>query len=207
MNQLASCILLLGPSGIGKTTVIKHLQKKLKSVQAISLDNIAHRHAKTLGVISATDNLNALIDALEQDRERLFTFGIEALEAYCNQMDDQPVLVDVGTGFLDAPSSLAWVHQHQSISLITDQACAYERFRKQRKLDITYEQYIATQYRPSRISIYNKAAVVIRSDSIDEKATTQRVAFALFGLCPEPVGRQLADEWFTAMKTVQTTTA
>jgi len=191
------CILLLGPSGIGKTTVVKHLQNRVKDLHALSLDNITHKYARELGLISHRDDLNGLLTVLEQDRDRFFNFGLEALEQHVNVDDDKPILVDVGTGFLDSSNSLKWIHQHSSIALIANNVIAFDRFRKHRKVDVTYEQYMATQFHTSRIKAYNEAAVIIRTDLLDEVATVRRAALSVFGLCSDNVGSRLLEQWLS----------
>lgn len=190
-----SCVLLLGPSGIGKTTVMKHLQKWGGILNALSLDNITHQHARELGLISHKDDLNRLLEILEHDRDRFFTFGLEALNQHLAAFDDKPVLIDVGTGFLDAPASLRWIQQHSSIALMADNAISFDRFRKHRNIDVTYEQYMATQFCVTRLKAYNQATIIIRTDSMDEANTVRQVALSISGLCYEPVGRGLLTQY------------
>jgi len=185
------CILLLGPSGIGKTTVMKQLQKRCNMLNALSLDNITHYHAHELGLISHRDDLNRLLEILEHDRERFFTFGLEALDQHLATLDDKPVLIDIGTGFLDAPASLRWIQQHLSIALMADNAVSFDRFRKHRHIDVTYEQYMTTQFCNPRVKAYNQATIIIRTDLMDEDTTVRQVALSISGLCNEPVGRGL----------------
>ncbi|MFM5047981.1 hypothetical protein ACEUBW_00740 [Aeromonas veronii] len=190
-----NCILLLGPSGIGKTTVMKNIQKMGDILSAVSLDNITHYHARELGLISHRDDLNRLLEIFEHDRERFFTFGTEALDKHLTALDDKPVLIDIGTGFLDAPSSLRWIQQYLSIALMADGAMSFDRFRKYRNIDITYEQYMTTQFCVNRLKAYNQATIIIRTDLIDEATTVRQVFLSIAGLSDESVGRSLLSQW------------
>ncbi|MBV7316268.1 ATP-binding protein [Shewanella sp. NIFS-20-20] len=192
-------ILLLGPSGIGKTTVVKQLHQSVSSVTSVILDNLAHQHARNLGLIDKKDNLNALIAALEHDRERFLSFGLEALEHFYEKQADKlkgnPIIVDIGTGFLDAQSSMAWVTDHPSICLLSEPASAYDRFRKARQLDVSYEQYLSTQFCKHRVAIYNKAGVVLKTDNLDEQLSAQRFICCVLGML-EPANAAIAlGEW------------
>lgn len=195
---MSNLILLLGPSGIGKTSVIKKLMANVPSIRSVVLDNIVHKHARENGLINKKDNLNALIKALENDRSRLFEYGLLALEQYHNELNDKPLVVDVGTGFLDAKESMQWVIEKPSISLVATPPVAFERFHHARKLDISYEQYMTTQFSKIRNAIYNSAAIVIKSDQLDEQETAKRFAFALISMLDNKFQAPAMTEWLKA---------
>jgi len=190
--------LLLGPSGIGKTSVIKKLMRSVPSIRCVVLDNIVHKHARENGLIDKKDNLNALIKALDHDRSRLFEYGLLALEEYQHQFTDKAIVVDVGTGFLDAKESMAWVIDKPSIAITACSAIAYERFHHARKLDISYEQYMTTQFSSARNAIYNSAAIVIKSDQLDEQESATRFAFSLIAMLDNKFQAVAMNEWLTA---------
>ncbi|ADN74653.1 hypothetical protein Fbal_0439 [Ferrimonas balearica DSM 9799] len=192
MNQT---ILLLGPSGIGKTTVVKALTQRTPSVASVTLDNITHRYARAQGLIGPKEDLNALIAALEHDRERFLSFGQEALAIHTESLVDKSVIVDVGTGFLDAPSSKTWIRGYCSICLSADSAAAFDRFRKARQLDITYEQYMTTQFSKCRSSTYQLADTVIKTDALSPDETAHRFACTVFGMLPKEQARIALAEW------------
>ncbi|HBZ14630.1 MAG TPA: hypothetical protein DEO73_02560 [Pantoea sp.] len=193
--DIKNCILLLGPSGIGKTTIIRELQGRVKGLHSMALDNITHHHALELGMISQKDDLNVLINILEHNRSLFFEFGIEALKKNIPKNIDKPTLIDVGTGFLDAPESAGWIQQHPAVTLIASNSISFERFRKYRNLDISYDEYMTTQFRPSREKAYNQAGVIINTDKLDIESTVRQTALAVIGLCSEAVGQKLLTQW------------
>ena len=192
---MSNIILLLGPSGIGKTTVVKQFIKRVKSVKSLVLDNITHQYAREAGLIGKRDDLNALIKALDNDRQRFLNYGLMALELHCSQFESQSWIVDVGTGFLDSEDSMAWVLAHPSICMTSEPAIAFERFRKARQLDVTYEQYMTTQFSKPRVAIYNKAAIVIKTDGLDEVETAQRFGCTVLGMLPNGLASKALKEW------------
>ncbi|MCF1432162.1 MAG: AAA family ATPase [Shewanella sp.] len=195
MNQ--SIILVLGPSGIGKTTVIKQLAQKVNVLQVLTLDNITHALAREMGLITHRDNLNALIAALENDRERLLNFGIDAINHYLMKNQGKTVIIDVGTGFLDAPSSLSWISSYPSIAVMAEPASAFDRFRKARQLDISYEQYVSTQFSKSRCDIYNKAGIVLKTEGLSEAETAHRFACCVMATLPANIAHQALQQWLS----------
>ena len=183
-------ILILGPSGIGKTTATKNAMKHLKHVRFVVLDNIAHRAARESGLIDKKDNLNALISALGKDRNRFFDYGMQALHTFMGAHTASPVVVDVGTGFLDSNRSLGWITNKPSLAITAESAIAYDRFKKARKLDISYEQYCSTQFSEFRMDCYNSAGLVIKSDQLSEEMLSQRFLFCLLSLLDEADRKQ-----------------
>ncbi|MCH1930196.1 AAA family ATPase [Shewanella sp. A25] len=195
MNQT---ILLLGPSGIGKTTVIKEMTKNIPSVVSVILDNITHRHARNIGLINPKADLNALIAALDHDRERFLSFGREALALHCESIEDKAIIVDVGTGFLDASNSTTWINEYPSICLTATPAEAFDRFRKARQLDITYEQYMTTQFSKNRLNTYQLASIVIKSDGLTPEVTAHRFACTVLGMLSPETAKIALSEWLNS---------
>lgn len=192
MNNI---ILLLGPSGIGKTTVIKQFIKQVKSVRSVVLDNIAHQFARDDSLIGKKDDLNALIKVLDNDRERFLNYGLMALELHCGKSESDYWIVDVGTGFLDSKESMQWITEYPSICLISEPPIVFERFIKARQLDVSYEQYMTTQFSKARVAIYNKAAIVIKTDGLDEVETAQRFGCSVLGMLPNKLASKALIEW------------
>ena len=175
-------ILLLGPSAIGKTTAIKYAMKMIEHVNFVVLDNITHKKAREAGLIDKKENLNALINALDRDRDRFFEYGMQALDEFMMAHQEQPVVVDVGTGFLDGSQSLNWVVSKPSVAITAEAPVAYDRFRKARNLDISYEQYSTTQFSRKRLGCYNSAALVLKSDELSQDVLCERFLFSLLSL-------------------------
>ena len=195
MSDLSpNIILLLGPSGIGKTTITKAVLQKVKGINFVVLDNLAHKMARESGLIDKRDDLTALIKALEYDRQRFFEYGLMALENHIADTKGK-VLVDVGTGFLDAPHSINWVRSKPSICLFAEPQAAFLRFKKARKLDVSYEQFMTTQYCKPRINVYKSADIVLKTDDLTEQQACQRFFSAYTSLLNDTDFFALNAQW------------
>lgn len=157
----------------------------VKHIRFAVLDNIVHKAARESGLIDKREDLNALIRALEHDRDRLFEYGLHALDEFMADHQGYPVVVDVGTGFLDGSGSLGWIASKPSLAITASPAVAFDRFRKARKLDLSYEQYTTTQFSKKRIDCYNCASLLIKSDQLSQQALSECFLFSLLSLLNE----------------------
>lgn len=177
-------ILLLGPSCVGKTTVVKEMQKKVKGIDFAVLDNIVHKSGCEDGLIKKGENLNALIKSFDRDWDRFLSYGIDVLNKYMGDKTLSPIIIDVGSGFLDSKNSIEWLKKNRSITILSNPKILHKRIVETRGLDISLEQYMATQFSRKRQEIYSCSEVVLNyEESVGVDVLTQRFLFSLLSVC------------------------
>jgi hypothetical protein len=100
-------LLVIGPSGVGKSSALDFAAQSLKECRFVCLDALARDLGRERGLIGGGEGVNALRQKLRDDDEflRLGTCSVERLDP----QDRGLLVVDVGAGFLDAPSASGFV--------------------------------------------------------------------------------------------------
>ncbi len=174
--------------------MIKALMKEFQSIEGVVLDNIAHKKAREEGLIEKNQNLTSLIKALNSDRSAFLAYGQQALSEYAEIKADKLIIVDVGTGFLDAPESKEWVSTYRSISFMARPRFCFKRFDRTRDVSLSYEDYILTQFSPTRRSIYNSSSLIMNVSALPKPEVLYRFSLAVVSLLPQTLGSKLLNE-------------
>jgi shikimate kinase len=141
-------ILVIGPSGVGKSTCVEYAAGKLSGCRFFDLDKLVGQRAgipacELLGKVGA----DGFLQCCQHE--------VNAMLQSCT---DIVSLVDVGAGALESPRASAWLSQHQglTIAVVAPPDEVYRRGgwrNRNRNLD----QFTRTEYSEYRQSLYNAA--------------------------------------------------
>ena len=96
-------IVVIGPSGVGKSSALDYAARSLNECRFASLDRLTRDLGRERKLIGESEGINDLRQKLGDDEEfmRLGSYAVERLEGECGGH----VVVDIGAGFLDASSA------------------------------------------------------------------------------------------------------
>lgn len=169
-------ILLVGPSGIGKTTSYRAVAEQLPQCVFDHLDGLASRRALRLGLIER-ESVSLLRDHIGDD-ELFLGFGLEAVAEFELLNTGRHVVVDVGAGFLDAQCAVNLRQIHKVVALTATPEVAYRRFVRLRHARDQGE-YCRTEFSEHRGRVYSSADLMIDSTLLTKEETASRLAMGL----------------------------
>lgn len=159
-------VLIVGPSGVGKTTCFKAAQSHLPAVVFRSLDSLVAAWGVKNGLI-ASPRIAVLSRALSNP-ELFLDIGLLAIGQLAGRHPGRHLVVDVGAGFQVAVTAQHLHRLFRLVAVVAEPEVAYARIKAARNDERTREQYLKYEYSPSRAAVYNSA-----QHSID--TTTQTV--------------------------------
>jgi shikimate kinase len=141
-------ILVIGPSGVGKTDYGKHMQVMIPGCQFFDLDKLV---GEKLGV-----PVSQLLPQIGDDA--FLDCCQEEVDALMQSRPESVVVVAVGAGALQSDRAVAWLLQHQgpTVAVVAAPDEVYKRGGV-RNLDRTLDQFTATEYSQPRQTLYEAA--------------------------------------------------
>lgn len=147
ISEMSMVILVIGPSGVGKSTCVEYAAGKLPGCRAFDLDKLVGQRAgmpayRLLGEVGA--------DGFLQSCQR----EVDALLSRAHVVS----LIDVGAGVLESHRAATWLSKHQgpTIAVVAPPDEVYRRggWRNQ---DRNLGQFTKTEYSDYRQSLYRAA--------------------------------------------------
>lgn len=160
-------LLVIGPSGVGKSTAIAFASRSLDECRFVQLDRITRDLGRERGLIGATEGINALRQRLRND-EAFLRIGQHAVEQLDHQ-DGGLLVVDVGAGFLDASSVREWLRESTSVALLAPCEVVHGRIVRGRTDPRSLTEYAAQEYTEQRRSLYAQATYSVNADCPEDE--------------------------------------
>jgi thymidylate kinase len=174
MAKRRKIILIVGPSGVGKTSAFRLIQSWFPACTYRHLDGLASDWAVELGWLdeASVSKLRGKIN----DDQLFLAFGLEAVGTLAGREPERHLVIDVGAGFQDARSAEYLPRVHDVIAITADPYIAYQRIRKRRGERRSFEQYAAQEFSARRIKVYAGAHRTIDSSTLALEETADRLA-------------------------------
>jgi hypothetical protein len=169
-------ILLVGPSGIGKTASCEAAQGLLPQCMFRHLDGLASQWAVRLGWLQG-ESAGELRRHINDD-ELFLAFGLEAIGEWAGQHPDQHLVVDVGAGFQDARSAENLRRIHTVIAISAEAEAAYRRFVQFRGAR-DRRDYMDREFTDRRRKVYANSHFQIDTTHLTFEQTVKRLTEVL----------------------------
>ncbi len=138
--------LIIGPSGVGKSTALKILSKEKELVTG-DLDAMIEENTKmNTGSYFAEVGVQGFF---EKSKELIIGLDIE-----------KDTIIAVGAGSIEYPQSHTWYLKQNTIALTGDFESIYKRSNRQ-MYHPTFNQYYTTEFHPLRQNLYKNSKYVI----------------------------------------------
>jgi hypothetical protein len=179
-------VLVIGPSGVGKSSSLKIAEAAVPGCVFTSLDDLARDRGRSLGLIGSDEGVNALRQKLRNDNQFL-SVAIEAANEFASNAPGRHPVIDVGAGFMDASTVVDWFRQHTLIALLAPAEIVHARMRKARDDSRTLGQYKAQEFSTVRQGLYRQAIYTINADCASAEQLGCRLASLLLGIINRPL--------------------
>jgi shikimate kinase len=145
--------LIIGPSGIGKSTVIKNLN--LDNWETVCLDSeLSKAHPRS--------SVSALFREIGEEN---FSYkSIEFIEKYTTSKN---CIFDVGAGSIAFPGNHSWYIEQNVIVLLGDAEIIYPRSDRQKEHP-TIVSYKNMEFNQNRMALYNKCKFKVDVTELNE---------------------------------------
>lgn len=176
-------VLIVGPSGVGKSTLCRGVASMFPNVRFFRLDDEVAKWAFKKGMI-VDEGIEPLLRKLG---------GVEFLRAGLHVVkklvEDHPgtdIVIDVGAGFLFSPEAEKLHHVYTMVAITADPAVAHNRIVSSRPDQRSLEEYEADEYSVSRLAIHNSAHRQVETTGRTEEESVNMLAGILVELFQPP---------------------
>jgi shikimate kinase len=166
-------VLLVGPSGVGKTSAYQAIEGRFAECVFRHLDGLASRWAMELNRIERED-ISLLRNYLADD-ELLLGIGLQAVGDLAGRNPGKPLIIDVGAGFQDAKSAAHLARLFTVVAIVGEPRVVYERAKCHRAESRTFEEYRDVEYSAHRISVYEQCRYSIDTTAYSLEQTADRL--------------------------------
>jgi shikimate kinase len=176
-------ILIVGPSGVGKSLVCNALKSEFDECLFFHLDGLAAKWAYRMNWI-AKESVGALRELIKDD-ELFLGVGLQAIgfAVCCNR--NMSLAIDVGAGFQCARSAQQMHKLFPVICLNGSPESVFERIRKSGRpgSDVRrFDEYQRTEFNSERKKVYASANVTIDTTCMTSDEVILKTRDALLSL-------------------------
>lgn len=169
-------VLVIGPSGIGKSSICCAVKDRLPECAFDHLDDLAARHAKELRIITRA-NVHDLRSRLNDD-ERFLRIGLEAIRSLAAKLASKCLIVDVGAGFQVAPSARHLHKLYPLVAITASPEAAHRRF-VQYRVPRERDEFDRTEFSEHRSKVYDSAHHRIDATNLTLSQTAEKFSEVL----------------------------
>ena len=162
-------VLIVGPSGVGKTTSYLNAQSQFPDVVFHHLDGLAARWAMQKGIINRESV--TLLNRTVNDAELFLSIGLLAIGNLEGERLGRHVVIDMGAGFQVARTAAQLHRICRVITITADVEVAYNRISKARDDSRTLDEYQQQEFSPNRVAVYRSAHHTIDSSRQSQDQT------------------------------------
>ncbi len=170
---------MIGPSGVGKSTLLKIVRPIFPSCEFIHLDGETKAYAHRMGYIRALD-LNLLV---HQGWPRFFDVGMETIR-HLESQTDKHLIIDVGAGMLQDERSLELVNNYSAICIYAKPEIAHSRCLKRSKEKRTLQQYLGYEFTSHHVAMHGKCKFTLDTSGQAENESAETLAETLTQIQP-----------------------
>lgn len=172
MRTMCKTVYLVGPSGIGKSTLARMVRDSDSTWTVVDLDDLIKKyHGISASVYYGRVGDDGFLEACQK-----------ALIRYLLSEAGQNFLVIVGAGALQSKNALGWLSGETVIAIIADHKEAHKRIRDARADQRTLAQYVAVEFSVYRQKIYQTARFTIDTSRKDTDESVAKLKEKLDGL-------------------------
>ena len=179
-------IFFLGPSGIGKSTVVKRISESSDRFKGVSLDTIALQSGIKNGMIDSS--VTSAYDLLKSiGSEAFFMVGITALYREIGRRKSTRILlIDVGAAFQNQPLLASLFRFEKTICLYASPEDSFSRYTKNRDDSRTFSDHKEIEFSRTRRKLYDGAGKVFDTSSMSLEMTVSEVEEYLYSSYLKP---------------------
>jgi hypothetical protein len=170
-------VLIVGPSGVGKTITYKAVEPQFPDVIFCHLDGLAAQWAFQHRIIDR--ECVRLLDRTINNSALFLSIGLFAIGKLSGENPCKHLVIDVGAGFQVAPTA---AHLHRLFPVIAITAApevAYKRIKDARNDARTLDQYRQQEFSNNRVAVYNSAQYSVDSSNQSKEETCEEVLSVL----------------------------
>jgi shikimate kinase len=154
-------VLIVGPSGVGKTSTCQAAEAHFPGVIFQPLDGLAARWALQKGIIDRESV--TLLNRTLHDAEKFLSIGLLATGKLKGENPGKHLVIDVGAGFQVSPVAAKLHRLFQIIAITAEARVAFSRIQHNRNDQRSFEQYHRDEFSANRVAVYRSAHHTIES--------------------------------------------
>ena len=161
--------LLIGPSGVGKSTVLKKLSAD-SSLVIHDLDNLVKENVGTISLSKYFTDFG---------HQNFFNKSKDAIE---KTYSDKNILIAVGAGSIDFPGGHQWYNDQNTIVLTGDPDIIYKRSDRH-QFHPTCDGYKANEFSAVRQKLYNNSKFIVDVTHLTPEQVADKISEIIKNYC------------------------